>query len=115
MSNDENAFIVDDDDPLADEDVPGDQEEDGMTVRWASKAYKTLHARLRQKEQRLERREQQIDDCRDRITIMGEHLRNVQFEIVKTQELLDAKVMILKKNHTVHDFNRQKRSRAKIT
>jgi hypothetical protein len=58
---------------------------------FASEANKEVHAEVQAKEKKLESVNSELDEHKGRVGIMGEHLKNVQQELLHTQALVDAK------------------------
>eukprot|EP00474_Spongospora_subterranea_P005853 CRZ06311.1 hypothetical protein [Spongospora subterranea] len=58
---------------------------------WANNVFKYLSIVVKKKELKLDRYTEEVAGCLDRIRILSSHIANVQTEISRTQNLLDAK------------------------
>lgn len=69
----------------------GDEDDSSFLPPFANAANKALDSYIKGKEQELEATGLGIEECTDRITVMTEHLSNVQQELVYTQSRVDVK------------------------
>jgi len=79
---------------MADVLPPGDDPEDmlsGLPEGVVDDYIRQVDADIKEKNHRIEVVETEVKDVKDRMAVMVEHLKNVQQELVNTQQLTDAK------------------------
>ena len=83
---------------MADDDIPtglgglGDGEDFDDLPEFANEQNKELHAQLKSKEKALADAESELEETKERITTMEQHLQSVNTEHLHTQRLVDQKI-----------------------